>query len=393
MLAFYSHMRALPRNSLLKLPQQARSIETVHAVLDAGMKVLVEEGAIGFNTNRVAEVAGISPGSLYQYFANGDMILAAMIERGVLDAEELFRAAFASTHDRPIDEMLRAPLVKSIILMLTADDLRGFGYAHPMGPKWRGVQDFNPTALSREAILRFCDEVDTRAIRDIFPCGTTKQVAQRLKAFCDAGMRVFKLMEYGSMAGLRFSAESAGKVRDAEDVLLALLETPTPEAPAAGRPGRPKLDADALLAGAQRETGLTDWADDTLPQRFSLAVDHLNRAGLDADGIQQAAAVCRWLLTSRLEFFEDRNRYPIADEVIDRPLFVTGEPRSGTTLMHALMSVDPDARGGEYYGPSGLLQLVGHPVLVQSTAQSHDAGIQRRLWAVSEELTGVTFAI
>ena len=56
-------------------------------------------------------------------------------------------------------------------------------------------------------------------------------------------------------------------------------------------------------------------------------------------------------------------------------------------------AVDPAARGGEYYGPSGIRQLVGHPVLVQSSAQSHDAGIQRRLWTVSEELTGVTFAI
>lgn len=110
-------MRALPRNSLLKLPQQARSIETVHAILDAGMKVLVDEGAVGFTTNRVAEVAGISPGSLYQYFANGDMILTAMIERGVLDAEELFRGAFASTHDRPLDEMLRAALTVVLAYM------------------------------------------------------------------------------------------------------------------------------------------------------------------------------------------------------------------------------------------------------------------------------------
>ena len=141
--------------------------------------------------------------------------------------------------DDEIDEMLQAPLVKSIILMLTADDLRGDSATHPMGPKWRGVQDFNPTALSRDAILRFCDEVDTQAIRDIFPCGTPKQVAQRMKAFCDAGMRVFKLMEYGSMAGLRFSAESADKVRDAEDALLALPETPTPETPAASGPDDP----------------------------------------------------------------------------------------------------------------------------------------------------------
>ena len=54
-------------------------------------------------------------------------------------------------------------------------------------------------------------------------------------------------------------------------------------------------------------------------------------------------------LTSRLEFFEDRNRYPIADEVIERPMFVTGEPRTGTTLMHALMSVDPAARALRFW--------------------------------------------
>lgn len=110
MLAFYSHMRALPRNSLLKLPKQARAVETVHAILDAGVKVLTEDGASAFTTNRVAEVAGISPGSLYQYFANGEMILGAMIERGVLDAEELLRVAFATTHERPLDEMLRTAL-------------------------------------------------------------------------------------------------------------------------------------------------------------------------------------------------------------------------------------------------------------------------------------------
>jgi hypothetical protein len=55
------------------------------------------------------------------------------------------------------------------------------------------------------------------------------------------------------------------------------------------------------------------------------------------------------LLTSRLEFFADRRRHPVADEIIERPMFVTGEPRSGTTLMHALMSVDPDARALRFW--------------------------------------------
>ena len=110
-----------------------------------------------------------------------------------------------------------------------------------------------------------------------------------------------------------------------------------------------KLNAEAMLAKAQTNTGLSEWGDPTLAQRFAVAVDHLNNIGMDQEGLHQAAEVCDGLLTSRLEFFEDRSRYPVAGEVIDRPMFATGEPRSGTTLMHALMSVDPDARALRFW--------------------------------------------
>jgi Sulfotransferase family len=110
-----------------------------------------------------------------------------------------------------------------------------------------------------------------------------------------------------------------------------------------------QLDAAELLRAAQAETGLQDYGDPTLPQRFAIAADHLNSLGMDAAGTGEAAQVCRWLLTSRLELIEDRNRYPIGDEVVEAPMFVTGEPRSGTTLMHALMSVDPDARALRFW--------------------------------------------
>jgi Sulfotransferase family len=109
------------------------------------------------------------------------------------------------------------------------------------------------------------------------------------------------------------------------------------------------LHAAALLTAAESASGLHDYADPSLPERFKVAVDHLNRIGMDTAGNDQAAQVCSWLLTSRLEFIEDRNRYPIADEAIVSPMFVTGEPRSGTTLMHALMSVDPDARALRFW--------------------------------------------
>jgi NAD(P)-dependent dehydrogenase (short-subunit alcohol dehydrogenase family) len=56
-------------------------------------------------------------------------------------------------------------------------------------------------------------------------------------------------------------------------------------------------------------------------------------------------------------------------------------------------ATDPDVEGGQYYGPDGFLEQRGHPKLVSSTAQSHDEELQRRLWTVSEELTGVTYPV
>jgi phthiodiolone/phenolphthiodiolone dimycocerosates ketoreductase len=120
-------------------------------------------------------------------------------------------------------EMYEAPLVKSILLMVTAESLRGFGHEHPMGPHWRGYQDIDPAILTRERISEFCAKVDKRALNDLLPCGTPKQVARKLKGFCDAGMRVFKVLDYGAMAGLKFGAKSAQKVRETEDELLRLV--------------------------------------------------------------------------------------------------------------------------------------------------------------------------
>jgi phthiodiolone/phenolphthiodiolone dimycocerosates ketoreductase len=121
-----------------------------------------------------------------------------------------------------VEEMLDAPLVKSILLMLTADELRDYGYAHPMGPTWRGYQDINPGILTRERIIQFCAETDKQAVRDLVPHGTPKEVARVFKGFCDAGMRVFKVMDYGGMAGQKFAAKSARKVIEVEDEVLRL---------------------------------------------------------------------------------------------------------------------------------------------------------------------------
>jgi AcrR family transcriptional regulator len=64
-----------------KLPKQARARATVEAVLQATAQVLVESGYEETTTNRVARVAGVSVGSLYQYFPNKESLVAALLER------------------------------------------------------------------------------------------------------------------------------------------------------------------------------------------------------------------------------------------------------------------------------------------------------------------------
>ena len=64
-----------------KQPSQARSQATVETILEAAARVLAKQSLAGFNTNRVAEVAGVSVGSLYQYFPNKEALVVALIER------------------------------------------------------------------------------------------------------------------------------------------------------------------------------------------------------------------------------------------------------------------------------------------------------------------------
>jgi NAD(P)-dependent dehydrogenase (short-subunit alcohol dehydrogenase family) len=56
-------------------------------------------------------------------------------------------------------------------------------------------------------------------------------------------------------------------------------------------------------------------------------------------------------------------------------------------------ATDPTVVGGQYYGPDRFRELRGHPTVVESSHQSHDADIQRRLWTTSEDLTGVKYPI
>ncbi len=64
-----------------KAPRQTRAESTVAVIVEAAARILESSGFEGFNTNAVAEKAGVSIGSLYQYFPNKNALLSALIER------------------------------------------------------------------------------------------------------------------------------------------------------------------------------------------------------------------------------------------------------------------------------------------------------------------------
>jgi AcrR family transcriptional regulator len=79
----------MPRKS----PRQTRSEATVAAILGATARILVREGWDRASTNRIAEVAGVSVGSLYQYFPSKEALVAALMDRHVDEASALLWAA------------------------------------------------------------------------------------------------------------------------------------------------------------------------------------------------------------------------------------------------------------------------------------------------------------
>src|SRR3954447_1787604 len=88
-----------------KQPQQARSNELVAAILDAAVQVLAKEGAQRFTTARVAERAGVSVGSLYQYFPNKAAILFRLQSDEWRQTSDLLRDILEDERKSPLQRL------------------------------------------------------------------------------------------------------------------------------------------------------------------------------------------------------------------------------------------------------------------------------------------------
>ena len=93
--------------SMRKLPAQQRSERTIETIFEATAQILDRDGDGGLSTNTIAERAGFSIGTLYQYFPNKDAILVAMVEREKRRILARVEAALSAAGDAGLEERVR----------------------------------------------------------------------------------------------------------------------------------------------------------------------------------------------------------------------------------------------------------------------------------------------
>ena len=86
---------------------QARSTATVQAIMRATARILVKRGYQSTTTNHIAEAAGVSVGSLYQYFPNKEAIVAALLDEHLEATQEFLRRGTANALEQPLEDAAR----------------------------------------------------------------------------------------------------------------------------------------------------------------------------------------------------------------------------------------------------------------------------------------------
>ena len=135
-----------------KTPVQARAAITVEAICEATIQVLLSYGAERLTTTRVAERAGVSVGTLYQYYRNKRSLLAAVFEDHLNRVAVVVESACERAHHKPLADMIRQMVeayvsVKmdradiSVALYKVAPDIGGAAVAERVGRRLRQAID------------------------------------------------------------------------------------------------------------------------------------------------------------------------------------------------------------------------------------------------------------
>ena len=120
-----------------KTPQQSRSIATVEAIYGATIQVLLKHGADGLTTVHVAQRAGVSVGTLYQYFPNKQALLLAVLERHLHVVTEAVEAACLRSHFQPLEVMVDELVNRFIDAKLADREPSAALYPHRRRTRWQ----------------------------------------------------------------------------------------------------------------------------------------------------------------------------------------------------------------------------------------------------------------
>lgn len=103
-------------------PQQDRARQTIEIILDAVAEVLKRDGISAVTTNRIAEVAGVSIGSVYQYFPDKRAIFVALHQRHIEHIDRLIQATLVENADATLETLFRA-MIDAMVDAHTPDPL------------------------------------------------------------------------------------------------------------------------------------------------------------------------------------------------------------------------------------------------------------------------------
>lgn len=149
--------RRRPQIASRKQPQQARSEGLVAAILQAAVQVLAKEGAQRFTTARVAEKAGVSVGSIYQYFPNKAAILFRLQSDEWRQTTDLLRTILADDRTPPLE---RLRLLVHAFLRSECEEAAVRGALADAAPLYRDAPEAQEVrAAGRRATEAFMREV------------------------------------------------------------------------------------------------------------------------------------------------------------------------------------------------------------------------------------------
>jgi AcrR family transcriptional regulator len=190
-----------------KTPIQARSTVTVEAISEATIQVLLSHGADRLTTTRVAQRAGVSVGTLYQYYPNKQSLLFAVLENHLSNVMARVEAACESARRKPLAEMIREMVEAFVDAKMERSDISVAFYqvsAEVGGP----------------ALLKRISQRSRKAVEAML------QTAQDIKAPPDKfAIDIMLAAMAGAMRSLLEAGPSPATVRKAREQLVLLCQS------------------------------------------------------------------------------------------------------------------------------------------------------------------------